>query len=96
MVWVDFENREQNEIVVSIRNNLRDMKGLFAERIKTDEIPLKIHPSLLKKRQSGTLEFEAVGLKDRRLWLDTQTVPLYDDTDATISMLGITSDGNNA
>ena len=41
---------------------------------------------------SGTLEFEAVGLKGRRLWLNTHAVPLYDNEGKISALLGITMD----
>jgi len=42
--------------------------------------------------KSGMLEFEAVGLKGRRIWLDTHAVPLRNDKDEIIALLGITRD----
>jgi PAS domain S-box-containing protein len=41
---------------------------------------------------SGTLLFEMVGLKGRRLWLETHAVPLRDDKQETIALLGVTRD----
>jgi PAS domain S-box-containing protein len=41
---------------------------------------------------TGTLEFEAVGLQGRHVWLETHTVPLYNDRDEIIAVLGITRD----
>jgi two-component system cell cycle sensor histidine kinase/response regulator CckA len=40
----------------------------------------------------GRLSFEMIGLKGRRLWMDTHTVPLRDDHDTIIAALGITRD----
>lgn len=42
--------------------------------------------------RSGQLEFEAVGLKGRRLWLETHAVPLRDAAGRIASALGITLD----
>jgi PAS domain S-box-containing protein len=40
----------------------------------------------------GTLTFEMVGVKGRRLWLETHAVPLRNDKDEIIALLGITRD----
>lgn len=40
----------------------------------------------------GTLIFELVGVQGRRLWLDTHVVPLRNDKDEIIALLGITRD----
>ena len=40
--------------------------------------------------KSGTLTFEMVGIKGRRLWLETHAVPLRNDKDEIIALLGIT------
>lgn len=42
--------------------------------------------------ESGTLEFEMVGFKGSRLWLETHAVPLKDTTGRMESLLGITRD----
>jgi len=42
--------------------------------------------------ESGMLQFEMVGLKGRRLWMDTHAVPLRDEHNATIGVLAITRD----
>jgi PAS domain S-box-containing protein len=42
--------------------------------------------------RSGTLVFEMVGLKGRRLWMDTHLVPLRDESGKIIAALGITRD----
>ena len=42
--------------------------------------------------ESGTLEFEALGLTGERLWLDTHAVPLRDRTGNIIALLGLTRD----
>jgi PAS domain S-box-containing protein len=39
---------------------------------------------------TGNLAFELVGLKGRRLWVDTHVVPLRDDNDEIVALLGIT------
>jgi len=41
---------------------------------------------------SGTLAFEMVGIQGRRLWLETHAVPLRNDKDEVIALLGITRD----
>lgn len=46
--------------------------------------------------QTGTLEFEIVGLKSRRRWLATHAVPLRDATGAVLAALGITRDVTEA
>ena len=42
--------------------------------------------------KSGTLAFEATGLKGRPIWLETRAVPLRDEGNAIIAALGITRD----
>jgi PAS domain S-box-containing protein len=42
--------------------------------------------------KSGTLTFEMMGIKGRRLWLETHAVPLRNDKDEIIALLGITRD----
>ncbi len=42
--------------------------------------------------KSGTLTFKMTGIKGRRLWLDTHAVPLRNDEDEIIALLGITRD----
>lgn len=42
--------------------------------------------------KSGTLEFETVGLKGRRIWLETHAVPFRDEHDEITALLGITRD----
>ncbi len=40
----------------------------------------------------GTLLFEMVGLRGRRLWLDTHAVPLRNEREEIVALLGITRD----
>ncbi|MGL5872974.1 MAG: PAS domain S-box protein, partial [Xenococcaceae cyanobacterium] len=42
--------------------------------------------------ESGKLEFEIVGLKGKRIWLETHAVPLRDRCDEIIACLSITRD----
>ncbi len=42
--------------------------------------------------RSRTLAFEAIGLRGRRIWLETHAVPLRDEKDEIIAALGITRD----
>lgn len=42
--------------------------------------------------ESGTLDFEMTGIHGRKLWLETHGVPLRDDKDEVIALLGITRD----
>jgi PAS domain S-box-containing protein len=42
--------------------------------------------------KGGTLEFEMIGLKGRRLFLDTHAVPLKNEREEVIALLGITRD----
>lgn len=42
--------------------------------------------------KSGSLTFEMAGLKGRRLWLNTHAVPLRNEIDDIIALLGITRD----
>ena len=42
--------------------------------------------------KSGNLTFEVTGVKGRRLWLDTHAVPLRNEKDDIIALLGITRD----
>lgn len=39
---------------------------------------------------SGTLEFEAIGLKGRHLWLETHAVPFRNEHNEIVSLLGVT------
>ncbi|QWV93954.1 response regulator [Geomonas oryzisoli] len=41
---------------------------------------------------TGNLVFEAIGLKGRRVWLDTHAVPFRNDHGEIVSLLGITRD----
>jgi two-component system cell cycle sensor histidine kinase/response regulator CckA len=41
---------------------------------------------------SGTLVFEMTGVKGRRLWLETHAVPLRNEKDEIIAVLGVTRD----
>lgn len=41
---------------------------------------------------SGSLEFEVIGLKGRRVWLETHAVPFRNDQNVIVSLLGITRD----
>ena len=42
--------------------------------------------------ESGTLDFEMRGIHGRKLWLETHGVPLRNDKDEVIALLGITRD----
>jgi diguanylate cyclase (GGDEF)-like protein/PAS domain S-box-containing protein len=42
--------------------------------------------------ESGTLEFEIIGLKGGRRWMDTHTVPMYDSVGRVTGVLGVTRD----
>ena len=42
--------------------------------------------------ESGTLLFEMVGVKGRRLWLETHAVPLRNEKDEIAALLGVTRD----
>ncbi len=42
--------------------------------------------------ESGTLEFEVLGLKGTRRWLETHAAPMRDARGAVVSLLGITRD----
>ncbi len=42
--------------------------------------------------KTGTLVFEMTGVKGRRLWLDTHAVPLRNDKNDIVALLGITRD----
>ncbi len=42
--------------------------------------------------ESGTLEFEAIGLKGAHIWFETHAVPLRNDKDEIVALLGITRD----
>ncbi len=44
------------------------------------------------KGRPGVLEFEAVGLRGTHIWLETHAVPLRNDSDEIIALLGITRD----
>ena len=47
---------------------------------------------LVFKGESGTLVFEIVGIKGRRLWLDTHAVPFRNENDEIVALLGVTRD----
>ncbi len=42
--------------------------------------------------ETGTLAFEMIGIHGRRLWLETHAVPLRNDRDEIVALLGITRD----
>jgi PAS domain S-box-containing protein/putative nucleotidyltransferase with HDIG domain len=42
--------------------------------------------------ESGTLQFEVIGLKGTHRWLDAHSVPLYDERGNVTSLLGLTRD----
>jgi len=42
--------------------------------------------------EPGTMQFEIIGFKGRRLWMDTHAVPLCDEHNVTIGVLAITRD----
>lgn len=42
--------------------------------------------------EQGTLQFEVIGLRGMRRWLDTQAVPLFDEQGKPYALLGITRD----
>ena len=42
--------------------------------------------------ESGTLLFEMIGIKGRRLWLETRAVPLRNEKNEIIALLGVTRD----
>lgn len=46
----------------------------------------------LGQGEAGSLEFEIVGLKGRRRWLDTHAVPMRDANGQVSAMLGVTRD----
>jgi two-component system cell cycle sensor histidine kinase/response regulator CckA len=47
---------------------------------------------LVFKGESGTLVFEIVGIKGRRLWLDTHAVPFRNENEKIVALLGVTRD----
>ena len=61
-----------------------------------------IHPTYRERFQelfesviagnSGTMEFEITGLRGTRRWLETHAVPIRDNTNANVMMLGVTRD----
>ena len=50
------------------------------------------HASNVFEGLSGNIEFEAVGFKGRRVWLDSHAVPFRNDIGEIVSLLGITRD----
>ena len=40
--------------------------------------------------KSGTLLFEVIGMKGRHVWLETKAVPLRNEKDEIVAMLGLT------
>ena len=63
-----------------------------------DYLPPEHHTAFMALHQrvmsgeSGTLEFELVGLKGTRRWLETHAAPMRDAQGAVVSLLGITRD----
>jgi PAS domain S-box-containing protein len=47
---------------------------------------------VIEKGESGRLEFEIVGLKGTRCWLETNAVPLRDEATGETRLLGVTRD----
>ncbi|HYA31941.1 MAG TPA: PAS domain S-box protein, partial [Thermodesulfovibrionales bacterium] len=52
---------------------------------------MDLNEGILQGR-AGSLEFEMVGMRGRRLWLETRSVPLRNDRNEIIAILGITRD----
>ena len=52
---------------------------------------MKLHKRVIEGG-SGTLEFEVIGLKGKRSWVETHAVPLRDASGTIQAMLGITRD----
>lgn len=52
----------------------------------------ELNESVCKSGNSGKLEFEIVGRKGKRRWLETHAVPLHNEADKTIVQLAVTRD----
>ncbi len=67
----------------------QSLYGLVAEDYRE---AFRIITEQVFKGKPGRLEFQVQGLKGRRLWLETNAVPLRNDKDEIIALLGITRD----
>ena len=65
----------------------------FAEFVVPEHRPAfgRLHRRVMEGGEEH-LEFEAIGLKGARKWLDTRVVPLRDITGAVVGVLGVTRD----
>jgi len=75
-------------------NSLDDVKGKPVINLVVPEHRHAFH-NLQKKvmeGKSGCLEFEIVGLKGTRRWLETHAVPFRDERNQIIALLGVTRD----
>ena len=67
----------------------RNVYGLIAER---DRAAFRDLTKRVFRGESGTLEFEIIGLKGMHRWLDTHSSPLRDATGKITALLAITRD----
>ena len=65
------------------------VESLVAPEYRSDFLSLN---ERVFRGEAGTLEFEVIGLKGGRRWLDTHASPLRDDRGQVIALLGITRD----
>ncbi len=74
--------------------SLDDVKGQNVAQLVDPEYrePFRSLIEDVFQGRSGKLEFKVTGLKGRQRWLDTHAVPLRDDNDEIIALLGITRD----
>lgn len=75
-------------------DSLEQMKGKCVYPLVTPEYreAFKTLTESIFLGTSGTLEFEVIGLKGRPIMLETHAVPLRDESDRIIALLGITLD----
>jgi PAS domain S-box-containing protein len=74
--------------------SLDEVKGKSIYELVSPEYreAFRTNVNMVFEGKSGTLEFEIVGLKGRRLRLETHAVPLFGENDRIIALLGITRD----
>lgn len=75
-------------------DSFEQVKGIFAYTLVKEEYRNKFQQINMAafEGKSGSMEFEVVGLKGRRLWLETRVAPLRDRDNVVSAALAITRD----
>ncbi|HAV78527.1 MAG TPA: hypothetical protein DCX53_14355 [Anaerolineae bacterium] len=93
---VDGNLLEMNQAGLSMieADSLEQVKGSAVVNIVAPDhrADFKSLTKRVLKGESGTLEFEIVGLKGTHRWLETHAVPLWDENGAVTNLLGVTRD----